>query len=616
MLLTAGAAHSDGFPGVGPDPHSYANTQDFLVKHATLDLTADFERKQLAGHVDLAFRRVAADAREIVLDTRDLTIARVELLGARARPLSFRLGATHPVLGAPLHIELPASGAGDEFTVRVAYQTSPQASGLQWLEPAQTAGGKHPYLYSQSQAIHARSWIPLQDTPAVRLTYDAQIRTPPQLLAVMSAQNDPQTPRDGEYRFSMPQAIPSYLMALGVGDLVFQPLGAQTGVYAEPAVIEAAAHEFADAQAMLEACEQLFGPYRWGRYDLLILPPSYMWGGMENPRLTFLTPTVIAGDRSLVALIAHELAHSWSGNLVTNASWDGVWLNEGFTVYLERRILEALYGRERRAMEDVLGLQSLQRDIAKLQEQGDYDLTRLAMDLRGRDPDDGFTDVPYEKGRLFLGFLEARLGRERLDAFLREYFDAFAFQSVTTQKFVDFFDERVVRRPGAKVTQAEVNAWLHEPGIPAFAVLPQSDVFERVDLQREAWLRGERSAQQLETAKWSTHEWLHFLDNLPQDVTAAQLAQLDAAFDLTAEKNNMIVHSWLKNAIRAEYAPAWPRLEQFLTSIGRRMLVKDLYEELMHTPEGAQRARSIYAKARSLYQVPLAQQLDELMAKD
>lgn len=593
------------------DAHSFANLQDFRVTHAALDLNADFERKRLVGFVDLSIDRLNDAARELILDTRDLKIEAVELDG---KQLEYRVGEAKPILGAPLAIQLPAKLPAKSMTVRVKYETSPQASGLQWLEPSQTAGRKQPYLYSQSQAIHARSWIPLQDSPAVRLTYEAHITTPPQLLAVMSATSE-SNDRDGDYRFRMPQPIPSYLIALGVGDLVFKPLGARTGVYAEPSVIDAAAYEFADVQSMLETCEKLFGPYRWERYDLLILPPSFMWGGMENPRLTFLTPTVLAGDRSLVSLIAHELAHSWSGNLVTNANWNSVWLNEGFTVYLERRIIEALYGKERYAMEDALGHQSLQRNVESFTAEGEAALTKLSMNLDDRDPDDGFSDVPYEKGRLFLGFLESRLGRAQLDAFLREYFDRFAFQSIGTSTFVDYLQERVLSKPGAKVTMAEVRTWLDEPGIPSIAVLPHSDAFVRVDEQRKAWFDGKRKATQLDTARWTTHEWLHFLENMPADLTASRMAELDAAFKLTASKNNEIAHAWLKNAIRANYAPAWPRLDEYLTTIGRRKLVRDLYDDLLKTPEGKVRAQRIYAKARPLYQVPLVQQLDASVGK-
>jgi leukotriene A-4 hydrolase/aminopeptidase len=615
VLLSLAALLSAGNTVAAMDPHSYANIDDFRASHAALDLRADFERRELVGTVDLTLQRLNEQSHEVLLDTRELTIDRVELLSDRKpQPLTFQLGSANATLGAPLRITLPAQGSSQQIVVRIAYHTSPKASGLQWLTPAQTAGKQQPFLYSQSQAIHARSWIPLQDTPQVRLTYSAHIRTPKNLIAVMSAENEQAAVRDGDYSFRMPQPIPSYLFALAIGDLQFQPIGPRTGVYAEPATIAAASREFADLESMLTTCEKLFGPYRWGRYDLLILPPSFILGGMENPRLSFITPTVIAGDRSLVSLIAHELAHSWSGNLVTNASWDSIWLNEGFTTYLERRIIEVLYGADRRAMEDVLGLQSLQRDIAELDAGGDSQLTKLALDLRGRDPDDAFSDVAYEKGRLFAGFLEARLGRERFDAFLRQYFEHFAFKSVDNATFDAYLREHLIGKPGVNLTAVEIDTWLHDPGIPSIAVLPTSDAFAIVDGQRSAWLKGERSAKQLDTVRWTTHQWLHFLDNLPPDISTARLTQLDDAFHFTAATNSEIAHSWLKDAIRARYAPAYPRLEQYLTSIGRRKLVKDLYEDLLKTPDGARQARDIYAKARPLYQVPLAAQLDALMA--
>jgi leukotriene A-4 hydrolase/aminopeptidase len=597
------------------DRHSYANTDAFKATHVALDLHADFERKRLSGHADLTLERLQPQAREVILDTRALNISSVELLGAQPQKLQFKIGSPDQILGAPLRIELPAQSTEKQIKLRVKYETSPQASGLQWLTPAQTASKRHPFLFSQSQAIHARSWIPLQDTPSVRLTYEAHIRTPPQLLAVMSAANDPNTARDGDYQFNMPQAVPSYLIALGVGDLVFKPIGKRTGVYADPAQLSAAANEFADTEAMLTTCEKLFGPYQWGRYDLLILPPSFMWGGMENPRLSFITPTVIAGDRSLVSLIAHELAHSWSGNLVTNATWESVWLNEGFTTYLERRIIEVVYGPERSAMEDTLGFQSLQRDLASLKKGGDEGLTKLAVDLQGRDPDDAFSDIAYEKGRFFVGFLESRLGRDRLDQFLRGYFSKFAFHSATTEDFRAYLKEHVLDQPGAKITAAEVNAWIDEPGLPSTVTVPKSNAFQLVDTARKDWLEGRKTPAQLDTAKWTTHQWLHFLDNMPSDIASSQLKQLDDTFHFTGSTNSEIAHSWFKNTIRADYAPAYPALEKYLSSLGRRKLVRDLYEDLAKTTTGKQRAQAIYRKARPLYQVPLAEQLDELLGK-
>ncbi|HWP94246.1 MAG TPA: M1 family metallopeptidase [Gammaproteobacteria bacterium] len=592
-------------PAGAADVHSYANPDAVRVRHVTLDLAVDFTRHVLAGHAILDVERLQPEARELVLDTRELGIGAVQVAGADGawRAAEFVIGPHDPVLGSPLTVVLPESAT----RVRIDYETSPRATGLQWLEPAQTAGKKYPFLFSQAQAIHARSFIPLQDTPAVRITYEATLRTPPGLKAVMSAEMDP-ADRDGTYAFRMNQPIPSYLIALAVGDLAFKATGPRTGVYAEPAVLDAAAREFEDTEAMIQATEKLYGPYRWGRYDLLILPPSFPFGGMENPRLTFATPTVIAGDKSLVSLVAHELAHSWSGNLVTNASWRDLWLNEGFTVYVESRIMEAVFGARRARMEAVLGYQDL---LGEFERHPDADEV-LAIDLRGRDPDDVFSSIPYEKGRLFLVWLEHKVGRAAFDAWLRSYFEHFAFRSITTEQFLEHLERELLARHPGRVSMETVKQWVYAPGLPADAVLPQSEAFAAVDAVREAWLAGRTPATALAVADWSTQEWLHFIDGLPEKIAPERLAELDAAFDFS-KRNAEIAHSWFLVAIRNGYTPAYPALERYLVEIGRRKLIKPLYEALMKTPEGAAFAKRVYAKARPGYHYVSTNTLDALV---
>jgi len=598
------------------DPHSHADLQKFRVRHIDLDLNVDFSKEVLTGSATLQVERIDAAARELVLDTRDLIVRKVELLrGEKPIEVSFKLGERDEVLGAPLAIAMPAAcKCAPTEAVRITYETSPKASGLQWLKPEQTAGKRLPFLYSQSEPHHARTWIPLQDTPEVRQTYTARIHTPASMRAVMSAINHPEQPHNGDYSFEMKQAIPSYLIALAVGDLEYRSLGPRTGVYADPTVLAAAAREFVDNESMLKSCEKIFGPYRWGRYDILILPPSFMWGGMENPRVSFITPTVIAGDRSLVSLIAHELAHSWSGNLVTNARWRDYWLNEGFTTHLERRIMEVVYGKPREAMEDVLGMQALQRDLDRFDAQGDRGLEQLAAQLDGRDPDDGASMVPYEKGHQLLRFIESRIGRARMDVFLHDYFDHFAFQSITTETFRDYLRAQLLTGPSQPFTMQEVDEWLYAPGLPKSAVLPQSDAFAKVDAERQKWLQGPTRAQDLVTKTWSVHEWVYFIDTLPRTLAREQMTELDEAFHFTQSHNAVIAHSWLLLVVRTQYTPAYARLEEHLTSIGRRKLTKDLYEELAKTPEGLARARAIYVRARPLYQVVLRGQIDALLS--
>jgi leukotriene-A4 hydrolase len=568
------------------DIHSYSNPEQARVKDLTLDAEVLFDRKIIRGTATLAVERAEPGA-PLILDTRDLTIEQVDAAsgdGAFA-PAKFTLGAADKILGAPLTVELPPGAS----RVRVRYQTSPGASALQWLDPPQTAGKKRPFLFTQSQAIHARSWIPLQDSPGVRMTYSAVIRTPKDLRAVMSTSNDAAAGRTGEYKFRQTVAIPSYLVALAVGDLEFRSLGSRTGVYAEPPVAERAAKEFADTEKMLEAAESLYGPYRWGRYDLLVLPPSFPFGGMENPGLTFATPTILAGDKSLVSLVAHELAHSWSGNLVTNATWSDFWLNEGFTVYVERRIQERVYGPRRAEMEAVLGRQELEEELKQLPANDQL----LYIDLKGRDPDDGVTSIPYEKGALLLRAIEQKVGREKFDAFLRGYFDRFAFQSITTDIFVDYLGKNLLNGD----TSIALDEWLHKPGLPEAAPRPVSDAFEKVAAAAKQW----QSGAKIETAGWSTQEWLHFLKALPKRLSLEQMRSLDREFGFTKSGNSEILEEWLLAAVRNGYEPAYPRLEEFLVSVGRRKFLKPLYEELVKTPEGRKRAAAIYAKARPGY---------------
>jgi leukotriene-A4 hydrolase len=594
IMAVGGAASADD--ASTRDVHSFSRPEHVRMRHVSLDLEVDFHRRRLAGMATLTVERTSQDrSQPLVLDVRDLAIESVETSadGKTFSPGRFELGKRQAPLGAPLTISLPAQIRA----VRIQYATGPFASGLLWLEPALTSGKKYPFLFTQSQAIHARSWIPLQDSPGVRVTYDARIKTPAGLLAVMSATNDPKNARTGEHRFRMEQAIPPYLIALAVGDLEFAALGPRTGVYAEPNLLKAAANEFADMEKMVTAVETLYGPYRWKRYDVLVLPPSFPFGGMENPRLTFVSPTVIAGDRSLVALLAHELSHSWSGNLVSNATWRDFWLNEGFTVYLERRIIERVYGKSRATMEAVLGRQSLERELKTLTAADQL----LHIDLAGRDPDENVTDVPYEKGALFLTHLESVVGREEFDAFLKMYFERFAFQSITTADFKKFLNERLLKGNPERIHRANVERWLTTPGLPADAPAPRSDTLDAIAKSAADWSERKIATRDIPTADWSTHEWLYFLNALPESLPPSRMQELDEVFAFTRRTNSEIAFQWLLLAVRHGYEPANQRLEQFLTSQGRRKFLKPLYEELVKTPSGKERAKTIFANARTNY---------------
>ena len=587
------------------DVHSLGNPEIARPTHLALDLSLDFTSKVVAGTatLDLSYPSGPGKATHLDLDTRGLAI---ESVRAGKRPLAFALEPAVPNLGQRLRITLPAPPPAK---VAIRYRTSPEASALQWLGPPQTTSGRMPFLFTQSQAIHARSWIPIIDSPAVRVTYDAVVRAPQGMRVVMSAEHGTHDTAAGVFRFRMPHAIPPYLIALAAGELEFRALSDRTGVYAEPAVVGRAASEFADVEKMLQVTEKLYGPYAWGRWDTIVLPPSFPFGGMENPRITFATPTVLAGDKSLVGLLAHELAHSWSGNLVTNATWSDFWLNEGTTTYIENRIVEELYGKEVAEMQVLLGQRELHEEVSDPKTLPAD--TRLHIDLAGRDPDDGMTGVPYNKGANLLRLLENHFGRARFDAFLRGWFDSHRFQSVTTETFVEALRKDLFKGDDAAWRELGIEQWIYQPGIPSNMLVPASTRFARTRAADEAFARD--GSLDLVKKDWVTTVWLDFLNNLPKPMTAGQMEALDRRFAFSRSGNSEILFAWLVHAVRNTYEPAFPALEDFLTRQGRRKFVRPLYQAMEDNPKTRDLARRIYARARPTYHPIATTSIDAIL---
>ncbi len=586
------------------DPHSYAQPDKVVITHLSLDLAIDFPARQLDGNATLKLHWKDPRARSLVLDTSALHITGVRAVAAdgRTRALTYTLAPVQKNMGRKLVIAAP----GHPARVRIAYRTAPEAGGLQWLTPAQTAGGRHPFMFSQSESVYARSWIPLQDSPAIRFTWDARIRAPKNLRVLMSAPNEPDHPLDGDYRFRQIHPVPSYLMAIAAGDIAVKRTGPRSAVYAEPSVVVRAAREFADTETMIDAAEKLYGPYRWGRYDLLVLPPSFPYGGMENPNMTFVTPTVLVGDKSLVSLIAHELAHSWSGNLVTAATWRDIWLNEGFTTYVQGRITEALYGKRLADEEVLLSARALEKSIAGLPPNSQ----KLAPDPRGIGADDALSDVAYDKGSWFLRTLERRFGRARFDAWLKGYFDHFAWRSITTEQMLAYLKPTLIDRYPGRMSWAQVNDWVYGTGIPKDARLPDSPRFDAIDRERAAFLAGTLPAASLDAKGWNTQEWMYFLDRLPDAPPLERMQALDAAWHLTDTPNAEIGMRWYVHAIAAGDRAVWPAAARHMSRIGRMYLTLPVYRALAKTPAGLAFARKVYAGARAGYH-PLTQQAIE-----
>ena len=586
------------------DIHSFAKPEKAIVKHLELDLNVDFSTQIISGKASWTIENISGGT-EIVFDSRQLQIQKVTL-DTDEKETTFTLGDEIKYLGQSLHVKI------DPSTTRVTiyYSASKDAAAIQWLNPQQTAGKKYPFLFTQSQAILARTWIPCQDSPGIRFTYTAKISVPKDLLAVMSAENPQAKNAEGKYSFKQPNPIPSYLMALAIGDLEFKSIDGRTGVYAEPVTLSKAVYEFADMGKMVNSAEKIYGPYKWGRYDVIVLPPSFPFGGMENPMLTFLTPTLIAGDRSLVSVIAHELAHSWSGNLVTNSTWNDFWLNEGFTTYFERRIVEDVYGKDEAGMQELLGFGGLQELIKEMGETNPD--TKLKGNYEGRDPDEGVSEIAYEKGYSFLRTIEDAVGRQKFDIFLNEYFNAHAFRSVSSEVFLDDLETKLLK--GVKVLKDKIdpNLWVYQPGLPSNSPAVGSVKFKALDSLLAKWA-GLLTAGVFNNVKLSSNESLYLISHLPENTTIDQMKVLDQIFKFTSSGNAEIQSAWYVLSIKKGYRPANKNIEAFLTTVGRRKFLMPLYKELVKTPEGKKWAKKIYVNARPNYHSVAYNTIDELL---
>lgn len=578
------------------DYHSYSRPDEARVLHLNWEATVDFDRRVISGTAtyDIA---CAEGAERILFDINGLTIESASVDG---QPVEFNVGPAAAFIGQPLSIPVSESAR----QVSIEYSTSPDAGALLWVE------GDSPFLFTQSQAILARTWVPCQDSPGIRFTYNATVHVPNNLMALMSATNPTSKNPSGTYAFEMAQPIPSYLLALAVGDVEFREIGEHTGVYAVPALIDAAEYEFAEMEDLLVAAEGLYGPYAWERYDLLVLPPAFPFGGMENPRLTFATPTIIAGDRSLVSLVAHELAHSWSGNLVTNATWDDFWLNEGFTVYFEQRIMEAVYGADISEMLATLSYQGLVDEVDAIMDLNPDD-THLKLHLKNRDPDDGMTAIAYDKGYFFLRLLEQTVGREAWDQFLSAYFARHSFSVMDTDAFIAYLKAELLNTPEL-LAAVDLDAWIFGEGLPANCPEVRSARIERVDALLADWVAGSASTESLPWEEWVYQERYRFLSNLPDDTPAERLGELDAVWGMTQTGNNEVLFAWLEQGIRSQYTPCYERLRSFLEVVGRRKFLTPLYRAMEETGQG-DLARDIYRTARPNYHSVATGTMDELL---
>lgn len=586
--------------------HSYSNIDEIHTEHLHLDLNINFDEKIISGVARHEMKNNDAD--KAIFDMQAMSIDSITT-GRKdnEKTVEYSIGESDELLGAPLTVDITPSTQ----QVNIYYQTSPEAQALDWLDPSLTGSGKHPFLYTQGQAILTRSWVPVQDTPGNRFTYTADLQVPSELLALMSASNPTSKNESGSYSYEMSQPIPSYLLALAVGELEYAQLGEQSGVYAEPHMIDAVASEFRDIPKMMDAAQELYGEYLWETYDVIVLPHSFPFGGMENPRLTFATPTLIAGDRSLVSVIAHELAHSWSGNLVTNASWNDFWLNEGFTVYFENRIMEEIYGEEVADMLALIEYQELEESVDQMMAAGNGEDTHLKLHLDHRNPDEGMTDIAYVKGAFFLKTLEKAVGRDKFDAFLRKYFEKHKFETLTTEDFVKYLKANLLEKENVDFN---VDEWIYEDGIPDNVVTIDSDRFEEAqNMARQLKETGALPAN-LEREDKTTQEWLAFIRALEGELSTSKMKEVDEQLNFRESGNAEIMSEWFILGIKNDYTELRPDIEAFLKKVGRRKFLRPIYQTLADgSQEDIAFAQSVYEEARPNYHSVSYNTIDDIL---
>ena len=574
------------------DSASYADLSQGRIRHIDFHVDVDFSTSTL--DIEATYQLEDPIHGSLYLDSFRIDLGQARTNG---RELEWEFDNKDDILGERLHLK----GLDGDSIFTLTFCTSPEARALQWLNAAQTAGGKHPFLYSQCQAIHARSIFPCQDTPSVRFTYSAQVEVPQGLTAVMAAEQAESavlSVSEGEegteqtlFAFQMPQPIPSYLFAIAVGHLTFRELGPRTGIYAEPELIEAAAWEFAENETKMIEAEKLLGPYLWGRYDLLVLPPSFPYGGMENPRLTFLTPTSILGTRGQTALITHELAHAWTGNLVTNATWQDFWLNEGWTTYAESRITKVLEGK------DVADLRAAfnEKQLRAVMERVGSDSPRTCLKLPAEEKDaDSFTTlIPYYKGCFFLQECEHAVGRERFGTFIQNYMSKFQFQSITTEAYLDFLK---VELPEV-FERVNVQAWVYEPGLPQEWHGPKSYLYDEVQQVLNNYLQGTLPIKE-QTQEWHRYQILSFLQGLPKKIPVEDCQYLEDILELEKRNDAGYYSFFYPTCIRSGYQEILPRVETFMDRVGRMLYILPIVRALLEADWSRAEVRPLFESVR------------------
>ncbi|XP_076093687.1 leukotriene A-4 hydrolase-like isoform X3 [Mytilus galloprovincialis] len=575
--------------GLSPnDPSSHSHPEDCRLVHLDLELNVDFNKHIFSGFAHLTVEKHKDGVDTVVLDSKDLKIKNVTDQST-GQQLSYSLGDKLEVFGSRLEIRLPTTN-GNKLNISIEYETSPEASAFQWLTADQTAGKRQPYLFSQCQAIHCRSFVPCQDTPSVKFPYTAKITAPKEITLLMSAistgsETDSSDSTKSIYRFEQKVPIPSYLIAIVGGDLESRDIGPRSKVWSEKEFVDAAAFEFSETETMLKTAEDLCGPYVWGRYDLLVLPPSFPYGGMENPCLTFVTPTLLAGDKSLADVVAHEISHSWTGNLVTNKNPEHFWLNEGHTVFVERKIQGRMNGEPLRQLSAAEGWNDLQQGVVDVLKNGPY--TKLIPDLRGVDPDDAFSIVPYEKGFTLLYHLETLLGGpDEFEPFLKAYIEKFKYKSIDSTQWKDFLFSFFQSKVDV-LNKVDWDTWFSAVGMPP--IKPEYDESLAVPCQElcDKWSASSDSDPSQFSAKDITmltsnqiRIFLYKVLLLESPLSLIKVKKMEELYKFNDRKNSEIRLKWLLLCLKVHWEDSIQYALKFVNEQGRMKFVRPIYRAL------------------------------------
>ena len=448
--------------------NTFSNYDIISQTNINVHFIVDFDNKKVDGEVTISFKALE-DGEVIILDTKSLIIKSIK--DNTGNELDFKLDNYYRLEshGVPLKIYKEYS-KDDTFDITIEYSTTKDCMAIDWLEPEQTSGGKYPFMYSQCQSILCREMLPIQDTPAVKMPVQISITVPEELIGLAAGLfvEEINNGNNKTFIYALDIPIPSYLIAIAAGDIGSQNVSERCTIYAEKTVVEKAAWEFSDTEKFLKIAENYIGEYVWEQYNILVLPPSFPFGGMENPTLTFLTPSLIAGDKSLVSVVAHEISHSWTGNLVTNENWPDFWLNEGFTMFIERKILSSHKDKDMAKLDAMVGLSNLKADIIAFGESKSF--SSLEPNLLGRNPDDAFNKVPYEKGFNLLYYLENKVNNDDIfQKFMRSYIDKFKKGVVKYMDFRTFFETFIknnVKDWEKILNDIDWDTWVFAPGFP------------------------------------------------------------------------------------------------------------------------------------------------------